>query len=88
METLRIKTVPNISYQLTPLSMVKPNKDGIYAPSRFRKPKRLSWFEFMRNYTDTQVLVSFAPDGVSNPELMTAYGSGFDCWYLVDFGIE
>lgn len=41
--------------------------------------------EFMVRYADNPhvVQVSFEPDGVSNPQPVTAYGFGFDCWWIV-----
>lgn len=29
------------------------------------------------------MLVSFEKDGISNPQRVTAYGWGWDCWYII-----
>lgn len=70
---------------LTPLAMVTPNGQGVYAPSRLRQPKEIE-YKFIKRYADhpRRILVSFEPDGVSNPQVMTAYGFGLDCWYLAE----
>ena len=72
-------------YKLTPLAMRIPNRQGIYGLSKLQVPKMLTWYEFTANYTSSDILVSQEPDGISNPETMTAYGFGLDCWYLVEF---
>ena len=70
---------------LTPLAMVRPNSKGIYAPSRLRQPKTISYQEFLKRYADhpMQMSVSFELDGVSNPQTVTGYGFGLDCWWMV-----
>ena len=70
--------------KLLPLVMRAPNSDGIYAPSKLESEKELSIAEFEK-YSDVEIKVSFNRDGISNPQTMTAYGYGLDCWYLVSF---
>lgn len=71
-------------YLLTPLAMRVPNRKGIYALSKLRKSKVISSDEFSY-YTSVNMLVSHESDGISNPELVDAWGYRLDCWYLVDF---
>ena len=61
-----------------------PNSNGIYAPSRQSLPKKISVGDFEKN-TSVNIQVSFSRDGISNPQTMTAYGYGLDCWYLAEF---
>lgn len=63
------------------IAMVRPNA-GVYAPGPQRQ---ITEDEFMVRYADNPhvVQVSFEPDGVSNPQPVTAYGFGFDCWWIV-----
>ena len=71
---------------LQPIAMVWPNAAGVYAPSRLQKPKRISEQQFLERYADygRSVKVSFAADGVSNPQDVTAYGRGY--WWIVTEG--
>jgi hypothetical protein len=64
--------------------MVRPTSRGIYAPSRLRQsfqtdPRNI---DAIRDFGRT-ILVSFEPDGISNPQPVTAYGFGWSCWYIV-----
>lgn len=70
---------------LQPIAMVTPTKEGIYAPSRVSQSKTIDYEEFLEKYADhcKTIRVSFAADGKSNPETVTAYGFGLDCWYIV-----
>lgn len=70
---------------LQPIAMVIPNRQGIYALSKISPVKEISYTEFLAKYADhpRPILVSFDPDGKSNPRLATAYGFGLDCWYIV-----
>ena len=70
--------------KLLPLTMRVPNRDGIYAPSNLENEKELSISEFEK-YSGKEINVSFDRDGISNPQMMTAYGYGLDCWYLARF---
>jgi hypothetical protein len=70
---------------LQPITMVIPTREAIYAPSRLKQPKVISDTEFLARYADhpRPILVSFEQDGKSNPQTVTAYGYGLDCWYIV-----
>lgn len=70
---------------LQPIAMVTPTKECIYAPSRIKQSKVIPYTEFLEKYADNFKLikVSFEPDGKSNPQSITAYGFGLDCWYIV-----
>jgi len=73
---------------LQPIVMVYPNAAGVYAPSQVRESKEISEEEFLERYSDfkRRIKVSFAADGVSNPQDVTAYGRGFDCWWIICAG--
>lgn len=72
---------------LQPIAMIRPNSRRVYAPSRINPMKEMSESEFFKRYLERGrprgIWVSFEPDGVSNPQLTTAYGLGLDCWYIV-----
>jgi hypothetical protein len=70
---------------LRKLAMVRPNAECIYAPSRITKDRTIGEREFLMRYADYArvIYVSFERDGVSNPQPVTAYGRGLDCWYIV-----
>lgn len=70
---------------LQPLAMIAPSTRAIYAPSRLQPTKTITAAEFLESYADHSrvILVSNAADGVSDPQRMTAYGFGWDCWYVV-----
>lgn len=70
---------------LTPIEMIVPTVAGVYAPSRLQPDRQMTRGEFLLRFADTgrAVPVSFAPDGKSDPQMMTAYGSGFDAWWIV-----
>lgn len=70
---------------LIPIAMVRPTHDFIYAPSRHRPIKEIDYSEFVNHYADhpRSIKVSFAPDGVSEPQPVTAYGFGLDAWRIV-----
>lgn len=72
---------------LTRIAMRVPTRQCIYAPSKTRpEPRRITEAEFMARYADHAhaAMVSFEPDGVSNPQSITAYGFGLDCWWIVE----
>lgn len=73
-----------MTYKLLPLAMRVPNSKGIYTLSELENIKELSISEFER-YNGKDINVSLEQDGISNPQKMTAYGYGLDCWYLVEF---
>lgn len=70
---------------LQPIAMRVPNRAGVYAPSRLLDTKKISENEFMSKFADNPrvIQVSFKDDGISNPQCITAYGRGLDCWYIV-----
>jgi len=69
--------------KLRKISMVKPNKSFISAPSRLRTdPREVSQEELLANYGAKDILVSFNPDGVSDPLLVTAYNNGYGWWIV------
>ena len=70
---------------LQSLAMVVPNSAGIYAPSRIRRSVTITEREFLMRYADYgQVInVSFEEDGISDPQPVTSYGHGFNCWGMV-----
>jgi len=72
--------------RLIPVSMVAPTAEFVYAPSRLQQPKEITYGEFLCRYADHPhvMLVSFAEDGCSNPQQVTAYGYGLDAWWIVD----
>jgi|GEM_PF-1105235 len=76
----KIKTIT-----LQPIAMITPNQQGIYAPSRLEQPKTIDYKQFLKKYADhpRPIKVSFEPDGKSLPQVITAYGFGLDCWYIV-----
>lgn len=62
--------------------MTRPNGDGIYSVSKLRPCKRVSQQEFMERYADNARAIKVSMNG-GDPQLMTAYGYGLDCWYIV-----
>lgn len=74
----------DVNITLQPIAIVAFTTEIIYAPSRLRKPKTMSYQDFLR-YADygLGIQVSFEPDGKSNPQNITAYGVGCDCWYII-----
>jgi hypothetical protein len=75
---------------LRPLTMRRFNSEGVYAPSRLRRPQSLSYEAFLARYADYpgEILVSFAPDGFSRPERLTAYSPPglLGSWTIVEAG--
>lgn len=70
---------------LIPIAMVTLTSDDIYTPSRIIQSRTITNDEFMRQYANSslQLLVSFSADGKSNPQSITAYSPGLDCWFIV-----
>ena len=66
------------------VAMVVPTAEFIYAPDGW-PAKELDYTEFLEKFADRPhvVQVSFADDGFSDPQPMTAYGFGLDCWYIL-----
>lgn len=71
---------------MIPIAMVRPTHDFIYAPNRLKQPRQIGYSEFVNHYADhpRSIKISFAPDGVSNPQTVTAYGFGLDAWWIVE----
>jgi hypothetical protein len=70
---------------LQPIALLVPNSQFVHAPLHNRPPRQLPAAEFRARYADEPraIRVSFAADGVSNPQRVTAYGRGLDCWWIV-----
>lgn len=86
MEFLRKRKSDDLMIKLIPVVMATVTRECIYAPSRLRKPMVISYEEFLKKYAEYahSIQVSFEPDGKSNPQLVTAYGHGLDCWYIIE----
>lgn len=63
---------------LTPIAMVKINPNSIHAPSRVEPPIKVDEAAFIETCADNgrSVPVSFEKDGLSDPQLTTAYEIG------------
>ena len=61
---------------LIPIAQIMPNADFVSAPSKIRPVIEVSQAEFEANYAETAhtELVSFAEDGVSDPQPTTVFG--------------
>jgi len=75
---------------LQPVTMRIPNSHGVYSPSRLRTPKVVSYDEFLKRYANHPTGIRVCFDEILSPatilersELVTAYGFGLDCWYIV-----
>jgi len=64
---------------LTPLMMITPTAECIYAPSRIAKPHTFTLKEWLGMGTLT-MSVSLADDGKSNPQKMTCYAGNGGYW--------
>jgi len=80
---------------LQPIAMRIPNRHGIYSPSKIRPQKQISYEDFLSRFADysRQIRVCFDEKPASetllaNAHLVTAYGSGLDCWYIVAAGSD
>ncbi|MFN8458974.1 MAG: hypothetical protein U0401_30705 [Anaerolineae bacterium] len=76
---------------LQPITMRIPNRHGVYSPSKFRAKKEIRYEEFLEQYADhsRRIRVCFdeTPSSTTifqRSELITAYGSGLDCWYIIE----
>lgn len=65
------------------VAMIRPNADCIYAPSRLSQPFYTDRrnLEAIKDFS-REILVSFAGDGVSDPQPTTAYGYAWHCWFI------
>jgi len=70
---------------MQPIAMIRPTRECIYAPCRLSPVREISNAEFLEKFADRPhvIQVSFEPDGVSNPQPVTAYGFGLSCWYII-----
>lgn len=61
-------------FKLTPVVMVTPTTESIYAPTNLASPIEVSESEFEAMATTAHdIQVSFNPDGKSDPENTTVY---------------
>jgi hypothetical protein len=75
---------------LQPITMRIPNSHGVYSPSKLRPPKLISHEEFLSRYANHPKGMRVCFDETLSPatifersELITAYGFGLDCWYII-----
>ena len=75
---------------LQPLAMRIPNIHGVYSPSELSPKKTLSDKEFSSHYANYSISMRVCFDESQSPEelmqrseIVTAYGFGLDCWYIV-----
>jgi hypothetical protein len=75
---------------LQPVAMRFPNRYSIYSPSRLSPPKAVSYVEFLERYANQPIGIRICFDEMPSPatildrsELLTGYGFGLDCWYIV-----
>jgi hypothetical protein len=75
---------------LQPVTMRVPNTHGIYSPSKLRPLKAVSYEEFLSCYAIHPRGIRICLDETASPatifqksKLITAYGFGLDCWYIV-----
>ena len=75
---------------LHPIAMRIPNEHCVYSPSRLDQIKAVTYQEFLAKYANhpraIRVCFDDYPSSTSileNSELITAYGFGMDCWYII-----
>ncbi len=75
---------------LQPVAMVIPNAHCVYSPSRIEPKKEISYDEFLTKYANhprsIHVCFDEKPSSTTvfeRSEIVTAYGIGLDCWYIV-----
>lgn len=64
---------------LTPLMMITPTAECIYAPSRLQQPMTFTLEKWLKMKSQT-MLVSLADDGKSNPQKTACYASSGNYW--------
>lgn len=81
---------PQSKIILQPLAMRIPNRYNIYSASKLEPKKEISYEEFLSRYSDypKNIRVCFEETAsvtalLQRSEWITAYGFGFDCWYVV-----
>ena len=77
-------SIPRHVVRLQHIAMLQPTAEFIYAPDGW-PAKKFDYAEFLEKFADRPhvIQVSFADDGVSDPQPVTAYANGLDCWYIV-----
>lgn len=88
----KVNNPDDIKVILQPLAMLIPNQHGIYQPSRLRPKKEITYREFLAKFAGRPRRIQVYLDStivdsdrlLSGSNMMTAYGFGLDCWYLVD----
>lgn len=75
---------------LQPVAMRIPNSHNVYSPSKLRPQKGVSYEEFLARYANHPRGIRICFDEILSPvtifqrsALVTAYGFGLDCWYVV-----
>jgi hypothetical protein len=75
---------------LQPVAMRIPNSHGVYSPSQLKPLRIVSYEEFLTLYAThprgIRVCFDESPTLTTileQSELLTAYGLGLDCWYVV-----
>ena len=69
---------------LKSLAMRRPNANFVNAISKLRQPKTVTKDELKRDFTPTEILVSFEKDGVSNPQSRVVWQKGVEGRFIVD----
>ncbi|MBE7550463.1 MAG: hypothetical protein HS126_05235 [Anaerolineales bacterium] len=75
---------------LQPIVMRIPNSYGVYSPSKLEPQKKIYYEEFLSRYAEYPREIRVCLDETPTPstlfqrsKLITAYGFGLDCWYIV-----
>lgn len=70
---------------LIPVAMVCFNDQEIYAPSRLKRCKQVTYQKFLKRYADHPInlFVSFEKDGFSNPQKITVFSFGLDGTWMI-----
>lgn len=75
---------------LQPVAIRIPNSHNVYSPSQLKPQKVLSYEEFLACYADRPKEIRVCFDEIPSlatiyekSELVTAYGFGLDCWYII-----
>ncbi len=83
-------TLDECKIVLQPIAMRVPNSHCVYSPTKLRAKKEIRYEEFLSFYAlhprGVRVCFDEFPDPATvfeKSELITAYGFGLDCWYIV-----
>jgi hypothetical protein len=75
---------------LQPVAMIIPNRYGVHSQNELKPQKLLTYEEFLSQYADHPRRIRICLDEtvpsdtiLQRSDLVTAYGSGLDCWYVV-----